>query len=962
MPDSALPWGFGFLRPWVLLALPAVWVLIVFARRPWWPLARASRAGRRRERVITGLRLALATLLVLGLAGMQARRTVREQAVVFALDASASVGPAGAAGAGWVREAIAAKGAADRAGVLSFGAEARVEEPTTAAPAFIRPETLPGRHATDAAAALRLAGAMLPADLRKRVVVLTDGRENRGAAIEEARRLAGEGVRVDLVPLSPAEGPEVMLQDLRVPETAYQGERVNLAVRVRSNVDTPARLRLYRDDALLAEEPVAVKAGEVNLVLSAEAGGPGLHAYRVEVRSERDGFGENNQAAALQRVLGPPQVLIIEGKPGEGEVLRRSLAAGGAGVAVLGPAGMPADLAGWSRYDAVILANVPAKALGEAAMQQLEAYVRDLGHGLAMAGGEDAFGPGGYFDTPVERALPVYMDLRGRARQPTVGLVLVLDKSQSMSVLARGADKMSIAKEAAARAAQVLTPRDLMGVVAFDRSPRWVVPLQPAGDPDRMRELIGSVYPDGGTNIYPALEEAYNALREAPAELKHVIVFSDGFSVAGDFPWLTEEMRKANITLSAVEVSTCQGQCHYGSAGLMAALADLGKGRFYHADDVEEIPSIFTKEAKMAARTYIVNKDFFPAAVSPGPLARGLDRVPPLEGYVAATPKERAEVVLASPDGDPVLAAWQYGLGRAVAWTSDARGRWSAPWVHAPAFPRLWGNILSWLLAEGGAAGRVRVEERDGSGVITVETPVLGGEGPRQAVVVGPGGERREVPLQAIAPGEYRGEFPAPDPGVYLAAVGGSGASQAAGLVIPYSPEYRRVGADQDFLQRLAAAGGGAVLSKPAEAFAANLLPVRRVTDLWPWLFALAAILFPLDVGNRRVDLGAAVRAALARLGRVRAAAEARAGLQEERLAPVGRLKARKAAVRSAVAAPHAGAEQGGGPDGGGRPAGDGGADAPGSGERPPGVSPGTLAGRLIDAKRRSRRDEDVSS
>lgn len=959
MPVDTLPWVIGFERPWALAALPAVWAFILYVRRPWWRLARRSRPGRRREAAVTGLRLLLTALVVLGLAGLQARRAVREQAVVFLLDGSASASAAVPAGSAWVREAMGERRPGDLAGVVSFGETPRVEDPVGADPAFRQPETAPGRHATDIGAGLRLARALLPASHRRRVVVLSDGRETTGSALDEARRLAAAGVRVDVVALDPGGGPEALLADLRLSQTAYEKERVSAAVTVRSSVDQPGEILLFRDDALVARASVRLQPGETRMVLTLDAGLPGLHVYRAELRAAEDTYAENNRYEAFQKVLGPPETLVVEGSPGEGEGLRRALAAAGAGVRVVGPGGVPSDLAGWSRYQAVFLVNVPSRALGEAAMGQLETYVRDLGHGLVMVGGDRSFGPGGYFDTPVERALPVYMDLRGRARQPTVALVLVLDKSGSMSVMARGGDKMSIAKEAAARAARALTPRDKVGVVAFDQAARWVVPLRPAGDAEALDKAVGSIYPDGGTRIYPALEEAFNALRDAGTDLKHILLLSDGFSNAGDFAALTEEMGRAGITLSSVEVSTCQGQCHLGPAGLMETLADLGKGRFYHTDDAAAVPEIFLKEAMTAARTYIVNRTFSPALVSPGPLARGLRKAPALDGYVATTPKEEAEVILASPDGDPVLAAWQYGLGRAVAWTSDARGRWSGAWLADRSFPRLWGDVLSWLLAGEGSGGlRVRAEPQGGEGRVRLEAPVEGaGSGAFQAVVIGPGGNRREVPLRPVAPGEFEGAFPAADPGAYMVSVQGRGARGETGLVVPYSPEYRQTGADRAFLERLAQAGGGAVLAEPREAFAANLPPVRRVTDLWPLLFTLAAVLLPLDVGNRRMNLWAAFAAGVARAraalaGRRPAPAPGRA---EASLKAIGRLRARKAAVRGLAPPPEA-------PAGG----------IPGASARPPEPPPRAgrestaggggsgFASRLLEAKRRGR-GEDVS-
>lgn len=906
MDADLLPLSLGFARPAALLALPAAWVWIILLRRPWRRLSAGSRRARRREGLVTGFRLLLATLIILGLAGPQAYRRVPEQAVVFLLDVSASTQGAGDKGVSWINRALAERGTGDLAGVVAFGEEARVEETPRADPSFRRPETQISRHATDAGAALGLARTLLPPGYRQRVVLITDGRDTSGRALPETRRLAAEGVRVDVVPLDPGSGPEARVTDLHLSPTAYQGERVTAAVTVESNFTQSAEILLFRDGELLSSRPLQLQPGSVRILLESPAGDSGMHVYTARLSADADTFAENNHAAAVQKVLGPPRVLIVEGTPGEGEPLARALEAAGAGVDVTSPGGMPGDMPGWLRYQSVFLANVAASDLGTPAMEQLEVYVRDMGRGLAMVGGEQSFGPGGYGDTPVERALPVHMDLRGRARQPVTGLVLVLDKSESMSVLGLGADKMAIAREAAVRATRALTKRDLVGVVAFDEAARWVTPLGPADDPEEVGRAIGGIAPEGGTRLYPALAAAYEALTDVEADLKHVIVFSDGFTPAADYVGITEDMAGAGITLSSVEVTTCAGQCHLGPASLMETLSDIGKGRFYHVEDAAAIPDIVAKEAVTATRSFIVNRRFLPAVVSAGSLAANLPEGRPLDGYVAATAKERAEVVLISPEGDPVLASWQYGLGRAVAWTSDVRGRWSGPWLAGQDFPSLWGGVLSWLLPGNDVGGLTVVADEAGNrGLVRLEVPPGStGTDDFTARVSAPGGESREIPLKPVAPGRYESDFPAAEPGVYLVTVGYGEGLAEAGLVVPYSAEFRAMGTDQGFLEALARAGGGEVISRHADAFAANLPPVHRVTDLWPWLLGLAALLLPLEVGNRRLDLFAALAAILARARGVSlkpGAEERDDALARASLATTERLRERKAAFRGEV-------------------------------------------------------------
>ncbi|HZR98615.1 MAG TPA: VWA domain-containing protein, partial [Chloroflexota bacterium] len=699
-----MPAAVELAQPLWLLALPLLAAYLVAARLPWWRAARrAGRPALRQEGRRLALRLAWLALLVLALAGLTLVRPLHRQAVVLVLDASASVAPVRDQAEAAARAALGRLASGDLAGVVATAAGARVEEPPNAQPLFTRLAAGLPDGASDLAAGLRLAGAVLPDGYAGRVVLVSDGRQTRGDAVAAARALAARGATVDVLPVGGA-GPDVRLEAVELPETAYRGEESSLLARLHADQPTPAVLRLYRDDALLVERPVALRGGRQEIALAVPAAEPGLHRYRVDVAPDdpaADWTAVNNILGAIQRVIGPPRVLVVAQRPAAAGWLPDALQAGGAEVVVVDPAAVPADLAGWAAYDAAVLADVPAEALPPGTLDHLERYVRDLGRGLVMAGGADSFGPGGYADTPVERALPVYMDVRGRGRQPRVALALVIDKSGSMAGL-----KMEMAKEAAARSVRLLRPTDRAAVLAFDSVPQWVAPLTPASDLARLEAAIGGIYAGGGTEIYPALSSGFVVLRDAEADVKHLILLTDGRSgSSGDYALLLEALREARVSLSTVGVGDD------ADGGLLEAMARAGRGRYHFVADPTAIPEIFAQETIMATRTLLVDAQFVPAATSAGPLLRGLTQVAPLDGYVAVTPKERAEVVLVGPDGDPVLAAWQYGSGRAVAWTPDVAGRWSSAWRSSPAAGALWGNVLSWLLPppDGGELA-VRVE------------------------------------------------------------------------------------------------------------------------------------------------------------------------------------------------------------------------------------------------------------
>lgn len=863
--------GVSFVHPWWWLILPLALLAALYLRLPW--LVMARRAGGSLwflELRRLGIRMFILLLLVAVLAGFRLVSVIQHQTVVFALDASASVGAAKEQGEQWIREALKKKPAFDLAGVVAFGDRALVEEPPVRTPGFFKSGTDPGADTSKLGEALNLARALLPVEAKKRVVLISDGRATHGDAVAVARQLHEQGIRVDVVPTGGSAGPDIRIKSVRLPPRARVGETSALEIMAEADDESSATLFLERDGKLLSSADVDLRSGGNRFSLPVEAGSTGLHTYRaylVAQNRQKDAFTANNEAGAVQEVTGPPQVLLIAPDAQEAASLANSLrAAGKVGVEVVTPEQLPAGLTSWVRYQAVFLVNVPAYDLGEQTMAEIEAYVRDGGGGLVMVGGPDSFGPGGYTGTPVEKALPVKMDISGRGELPSLGLMLVVDKSGSMSGYVGGASKVDLAKEAAARSVSVLTDRDQVGVVAFDSTPWWVVPLVPVKDKNKIREEIGRIYADGGTEIFPPLLAAYQALKEAPTQVKHIILLTDGISASGGpYQKLLDNMRRDGITLTCVAVG------READAAMLESLSELGRGRFYATSDADSIPSIFTKETVMATRSFAVNERFVPQVASSSVLLQGITQAPALEGYVTTSPKDRAEMALVSHRGDPVLAAWQYGLGRTVAWTPDAAGRWSAPWMADQLFPRLWGNILSWVLPAVNTSPlqiNTRIEE-NGDVQINVDDPSRWQEVVNYLLkITGPVGQTSDVELVPAGPGRYTARLPAPKAGAYLINVispNGRGHTLAAqsSLVIPYPAEYKETGVDLSRLGEIAEAGGGEVLSFPEQAFAPNLAPVRASRDLSSLLLILAGVLWLLDIAGRRLRLGVQERKAI---------------------------------------------------------------------------------------------------
>ena len=352
-----------------------------------------------------------------------------------------------------------------------------------------------------------------------------------------------------------------------------------------------------------------------------------------------------------------------------------------------------------------------------------------------------------------------------------------------------------------------------------------------------------------------------DALAASKAKSKHIVLMTDGQSEGGDYPSLLKKMADNGITLSTIAIGTDAGPefpAGYGVRRKRALLLHGGRQR---------APQIFAHESHLAASSYIIEHPFAPERTSPSPILDGLGGLPQLQGYVGTTPKNGGQVVLVSDAGDPILAQWQYGLGRVVAWTSDAKGQWAKDWVGWQDFSRFWGQAIRWSTGtETNNTLQSRVDVTAGTAHVTVDASQPDGSFLNdlsvEAAVVAPSLTTDTVKLHQSAAGRYEGEFSAQEQGAYLLRVQASGgrtgnSSQTLGVVVPYSPEYRGDDNSDSLLPRIASLSSGRVVSlnDPAAVLDHNLSAVENSTPAWPLLLLLSVLLLPLDVGVRRVAI-----------------------------------------------------------------------------------------------------------
>lgn len=892
----------GFDRPLVLVLLAPVLVLMLYA------------VGLRRRRLPVGpvvLRSVITLSLILALAGVRLNLPVDRLAVAFLVDRSDSISAENrAAQETFIRQAVAGLRPEDEWAVITFGAEPLVDRSLAPGSQFSGIASVPDGSRTDIEAAVRLAMGLLPPDRARRLVLLTDGNENQGEAMRQADLLAASGVELWAVALPGRAGPEVRAERLVAPGRVREGQLVELRGTVWANQAADATVRLLADGVPVAEQAVRLQAGFNNFVFQVGQLPPGFHNLVLQVTNTPDTYPQNNESLAVVQVLGQTRTLLV-GAEADRAPVAAALRAAGMPVTEVDPENLPGSLDGLRDYDVVVLANVPADVLGEK-LRVLSTLVRELGRGLVVIGGERSYALGAYHRTPLAELLPVELEPKSYRETPSVAFVAVIDKSGSMGNChgTSGAcgsppltgpppniPKVELAKEATFQALQRLGPRDEVGVLVFDSVARWIARPASNADLQRIFSLLAGVRAEGGTNIYAGLAEAVEALKKSQAAVKHIVLMTDGWSRTGDFGTLIRDMKEHGITLSTIGVGG-------GSADLLQTLAKEGGGRYYAVGDARDVPQILLKETEEVQRTIIVEETFRPAPADPSPILQGLSALPPLHGYLGTSPKTGAQVVLRSARDDPILAAWQTGLGRVVAWTSDAKGRWARDWVTWAGFPTFWRQVVDWAgAAPTGEGLRVGVRTEGASGLITVDLdrPTLAEGHTLAARVVGPDGTVRTVRLDQTGPGQFEGVFPAGQSGTYYVAV----TEQAGGrtlrgdrtaLAVAYSAEYRDPAANPGLLSALARVTGGRLNPEPADVFRAAFRPVRQSTPLYPWLLLLAAVLWPLDIAWRRLAVGPAAVLAGA-LSAVRTRLAARRAVEVP--AMLGRLRTRKTVASS---------------------------------------------------------------
>ena len=874
---------FGGLCAWLefghvlMFARPVMLGLVVLGPWFWWMhLAGFGGLPKVRGAVSLFVRLTLLGLFAMVLAEPRAVRSRDVMSVVYALDVSDSIYSADQA-INYITETVQhhrVKGKADEAGLVIFGKTPAVELPPRMSFPFEALNSQVDRGATNLEQTLSLSAAMLPEDNQGRIVLVSDGVATEGNLSRVLGDLKSRGVAVDVLPIDYTYNEEVWLERLDLPQQVKLGDTYETAMVLSSLSDGKGKLILRENGNVIAEQEVEYKAGKNRYSVPITLRSAGYYEYTatIEVPKAQDSLSQNNTVLNYIFVEGEGKVLLVTDSVGDRrdwERLEKAIKANpieedeakGWSVEVIAGADMPSDAASLMPYDVIVFCNVPHDEFNVQQMQAVRDAVYNLGSGFLMVGGPNSFGPGGYHRTVIEDILPVTMDVSQKKVLPKGALAIILHTCEFPEGNTWG-------KRITKQAIKVLGAQDEVGVLAYtEKGEDWLFELTPAAKYEELVPLINGASIGDMPSFQNTMQLGLKGLMKSDAATRHMIIISDGDPQAPT-PALVKQFIDAQISVSMVAVFPHGGL----DISKMQGVAEVTGGRYYFPEDPNQLPAIFIKESKTLKRSLLQNKTFVPTIGFPSPVVKGLEAMPELKGYVITTAKGHPamQILNGPPDAeqsdslDPVLSIWQHGLGKTAAFTSDFSTNWGSNWQQWGRFQPFVKQLLK-EVARAKKDGHLRMSTQTSGGdaVIVVED-----FHPEEAFLElnaklsGPGQKTENIQLKQVGPRRYQATVPLWGHGRYHAIAQGLGGDRKdlafGGFIVSYSPEYLRFRSNRPTLQEIADKTGGKMLSgDPTKdaIYTRGRAPKRSSKPIFDWFLIALAILVPLDVAIRRIQI-----------------------------------------------------------------------------------------------------------
>ncbi|WP_438316673.1 VWA domain-containing protein [Sporosarcina sp. FA9] len=821
---------------WLLLLIP----IIIYIAFTWKSSALKLKS---RGMLLFVLRSFALILLVFALTVPYFNLKVEEEQVLFVVDRSISIDDGGLSADKWIAESLKYRNEKQSVGLYSFAKNFRTDTLLTDASVSVSVlEDIDEKDATDIAKAIDMATSVANKDFATRIVLVSDGNETVGSALDLLPKFSNGRIQIDTLLVDVATTNDASITVFETPKTSYSGEKQLLQVEIDSSSKTVGELYIYRNDLEVVKQTVELEPGNNAFSYRIDSAGEGLLKYEAKIIVDNDRFLENNRMLSVTIMESSPRVLIVETKRNPSNI-PALLDQEAIDIDVVSAEELPENLSGYLGYGAIIFDNVPGHTVGENKMAMIEQAVKSFGTGFMMVGGDESFGLGGYFKSPIERILPVEMEVKGKEQLPSLGLMIVMDRSGSMS-----GQKIVLAREAAARSVELLRDDDTFGFIAFDHQVWDVIPVGPLGNKEEAIEKILSVPAAGGTDIFPGMKKAYEDLEDLNLQRKHIILLTDGQSpMPPDYEDVLSRGKEHNITMSTVAIGSD------ADVGLLESLAENGGGRFYDVVDESTVPAILSRETAMITRTYIEDNPFYMTLGNvPEWTSLFKEGVPEINAYIATTPKSTATIIGESPKEDPVIAEWMYGLGRTVAFTSDSSGKWGGDLARWSGYSDFWNTAIARLLPSYLEVPYIITHEQGGNYTVT--------DSSRQAAfldiaIVDEAGKEVPFTSEPLAPGKVRVSLDAKPGLVFFGVTDDRGGLFEAGVSVPYSEEYKPLRANAALMEKIATQTGGIVLDSPADAFRSHPFKSAEKRPIAQWLILTAMILFFLDITLRRFGM-----------------------------------------------------------------------------------------------------------
>ncbi len=734
----------------------------------------------------------------------------------------------------------------DNYGIISFAKYPTVEKMLSDNSAFNNINPSVSKEASNIEKAVEKAEIMFDPEHKKRIVLITDGRENEGDLLKKVSQLKDANIALDVLPIVNNNFKEVEIDNITVPKHAKKGQDIQVDVSISSSVNTNCKIYLYNRNDLIDKKDVSIKSGKQNFVFYSKANQTGILEYRVEIVPIEDTYSENNKLSSFINVDGKLKILVVQNES-YGENYANIF--DDFDVTLIDQSLAPISLDELLYYDAFILADCSLEVLNEKFVENVASLVKNNAKSLIVSGGHNSFQMGGYNHSKLEEILPVEMNVKDKEKRENMAMVLVIDRSGSMADGEYGVQKINLAKEAAVRASEVLEEEDYLGVIGFNGSPEWFAELAKITDKATYEQKILSMNAGGGTSIQPALREAINALKDNPASLKHIILLTDGMAENTGYEPFINQLNEYKISLSSIAVG------NEADKRLLNFLAKNGKGRYYESNVFTDIPTIFAKETILAGKKFINNISFYPKLNSAGKIFDGIDAIPQLHGYIACAEKPLAKVFLLSEDDDPILASINYGLGKTLVFTSDMHGLWSKDFLAWQNNKKFWHNILSHLLNQDlSSKFELSSEYKDNQVIlhlaISEDTNIKDKE--IKCQIVSNNGQSEEISLALQSPYLYEARFKPQRDGLHLLSssikINDENTSFTSAFIVPYPREYNFFEHKAVEAKEIVDISGGRILKDASEVFKGELPSVESSYDLNKILLIIALILFLIEL------------------------------------------------------------------------------------------------------------------